>query len=74
MLGFLRWLASSEKRKEKKIDYSEFFSCQKCGNKYNEQKQGITNRLALPIEKLLYIYLLCPHQHSKHFHQRNWFT
>jgi len=23
-------------------------------------KQGITNRLTLPIEKMLYIYLLCP--------------
>jgi hypothetical protein len=40
-------------------------------------KQGITNTLALPIDKMLYIYLLCPHsQHqnnpfqskqSKHF-------
>jgi hypothetical protein len=27
-------------------------------------KQGITNMLALPIDKMLYIYLLCPH--SKH--------
>ncbi len=24
-------------------------------------KQGITNTLALPIDKMLYIYLLCPH-------------
>jgi hypothetical protein len=53
MLAFLRWLASSEKRKEKKIDYNRFFSCQKCGNKYNEQKQGSTDTLALPIEKML---------------------
>jgi hypothetical protein len=44
-------------------------------------KQGITNTLALPIDKLLYIYLLCPHsehqnngfqsKQSKHFHPRN---
>jgi hypothetical protein len=27
-------------------------------------KQGITNMLALPIDKMLYIYVLCPH--SKH--------
>jgi hypothetical protein len=27
-------------------------------------KQGIANTLALPIDKMLYIYLLCPH--SKH--------
>ncbi len=49
-----------------------------------EKKQGITNTLALPIDKMLYIYLLCPHsdhqkspfqsKESKHFHQRNWFT
>jgi hypothetical protein len=24
-------------------------------------KQGITNTLALPIDKMLYIYVLCPH-------------
>jgi hypothetical protein len=29
-------------------------------------KQGITNTLALPIDMMLYIYLLCPHsQHPK---------
>jgi hypothetical protein len=49
-----------------------------------ELKQGITNKLALPIDKMLYIYLLCPHsehqknpfqsKQSKHFHQRNQFT
>jgi hypothetical protein len=48
------------------------------------EKQGITNTLALPIDKMLYIYLLCPHsecqknpfqsKQSKHFHQRNQFT
>jgi len=47
-------------------------------------KQGITNKLALPIDKMLYIYLLCPHserqnnpfqsKESKHFHQRSRFT
>jgi hypothetical protein len=48
-------------------------------------QQGITNTLALPIEKMLYnLPLLCPHsehqknpfqsKHFKHFHQRNWFT
>ncbi len=49
-------------------------------------KQGITNTLALPIDKMLYIYYLhCLHtlhtkknpfqfKQSKHFHQRNWFT
>jgi hypothetical protein len=47
-------------------------------------KQGIKNTLALPIDKMLYIYLLCPHsehqknpfqsKQSKHFHQRNRFT
>jgi hypothetical protein len=47
-------------------------------------KQGITNMLALPVDKMLYIYLLCPHskhqknpfqsKQSKHFHQRNQFT
>jgi hypothetical protein len=47
-------------------------------------KQGIKNKLALPIDKmLLCIYLLCPHsehqnnpfqsKQSKHFHQRNLF-
>jgi hypothetical protein len=47
-------------------------------------KQGIKNKLALPIDKmLLCIYLLCPHsehqnnpfqsKQSKHFHQRNQF-
>ncbi len=50
----------------------------------SEEKQGITNTLALPIGKMLYIYLLCPHsehqknpfqsKRSKHFHQRNGFT
>ncbi len=39
---------------------------------------------ALPIDKMLYIYMLCPHsehqnnpfqsKQSKHFHQRNGFT
>jgi hypothetical protein len=47
-------------------------------------KQGITNTLALPIDKMLYIYVLCPHsehqqipfqsKQSKHFHQKNRFT
>jgi hypothetical protein len=42
--------------------------------------QGITNTVALPIDKMLYIYLLCPHskhrknafqsKQSKHFHQK----
>jgi hypothetical protein len=31
-----------------------------------EFKQGIINTLALPIDKMLYIYLLCPHsEHQK---------
>jgi hypothetical protein len=44
-------------------------------------KQCFTNRLALPIDKMLYIYSLGPHsehqnnsfqsKRSKHFHQRN---
>jgi hypothetical protein len=43
-------------------------------------KQGITNTLALPIDKMLYIYVLCSHsahqnnpfqsKQSKHFHQK----
>jgi hypothetical protein len=34
--------------------------------KQNKTKQGITNTLALPIDKMLYIYLLYPHsQHQK---------
>jgi hypothetical protein len=47
-------------------------------------KQGITNTLALPMDKILYIYLLCSHsehqknpfqsKQSKHFHQTNPFT
>jgi hypothetical protein len=47
-------------------------------------KQGMTNMVALPIDKMLYIYVLCPHsehqknlfqsKQSKHFHQRNRFT
>jgi hypothetical protein len=51
---------------------------------YVQLTQGIKNTLALPIDKMLYIYLLCPHsehqknsfqsKQSKHFHQRNWFT
>jgi hypothetical protein len=46
-------------------------------------QQGITNMLALPIDKMLYTYLLCPHsehpkknlfqsKQPKYFHQRNW--
>ncbi len=32
-------------------------------------KQGITNMLALPIDKMLYIYLVCPHsEHKKKIH------
>jgi hypothetical protein len=47
-------------------------------------KQGITNTLALPIDKMLYIYELCPHsehqqilfqsKQSKHFHPKKQFT
>jgi len=47
----------------------------------SKKKQDITNTLALPINKMLYIYLLCSHsenqknpfqsKQSKHFHQRN---
>jgi hypothetical protein len=47
------------------------------------EKQGITHTLALPIDKMLYIYLLCPHsEHQKilfqskqykHFHQKSRF-
>jgi hypothetical protein len=33
----------------------------------NVNKQGVTNTLALPINKMLYIYLLCPHSE----HQKN---
>jgi hypothetical protein len=50
----------------------------------SKKKQGSTNTLALAIDKMLYIYLLCPHsehqnnpfqsEQSKHFHQRNEFT
>jgi hypothetical protein len=32
-----------------------------------KKKQGITNTLALPIDKMLYIYLLRPHSE----HQKN---
>jgi hypothetical protein len=49
-----------------------------------QEQQGITNMLVLPIDKMLYIYLLCPHsehqknpfqsKESKHFHQKNRFT
>ncbi len=55
---------------------------QVCSNVYI--KHGITNTLALPIDTMLYICLLCPHsehqnnpfqsKQSKHFHQRNQFT
>ncbi len=48
---------------------------------YVQLTQGIKNTLALPIDKMLYIYVLCPHsehqkntfqsKQSKHFHQRN---
>jgi hypothetical protein len=32
-------------------------------------KQGITNTRALPIDKMLYIYQLCPHsEHQKKIH------
>ncbi len=50
----------------------------------NMPKQGITNMLALPIDKMLYIYYSVhtlntkknPFQskQSKHFHRRSWFT
>jgi len=32
-------------------------------------KQGITNMLALPVDKMLYIYLLCPHSEYSTFHR-----
>jgi hypothetical protein len=33
------------------------------------EKQGITNMQALPVDKMLYIYLLCPHsEHQKQIH------
>jgi hypothetical protein len=39
------------------------------------RKQGITNRVALPIDKMLYIYLLCPHsEHQKIHSNLNTFT
>jgi hypothetical protein len=54
------------------------------GKQLELKQQGITNTLALPIDKMLYIYLLHPHsepqkspfqsKQSKHFHQRNRFT
>ncbi len=38
-------------------------------------KQGITNTLALPIDKMLYIYVLCPHsEHQKNLNGLNTFT
>jgi hypothetical protein len=47
-------------------------------------EQGITNTLALPINNMLYICILCPHsehqnnlfqsKQSKQFHQRNQFV
>jgi hypothetical protein len=62
----------------------ELSSYKKEEQQFNIKKQGITNTLALPIDKMLYIYLLCPrseHQNnpfqskqSKHFHQRNEFV
>jgi hypothetical protein len=52
--------------------------------KEKKQEQGITNTLALPIDNLLHIYVLCPHSEhqnnpfqskkSKNFYQRNRFT
>jgi hypothetical protein len=52
-------------------------------HKWNWEKQGITNTLALPIDKMFCIYLLCPHsehqnnpfrsEQSKHFHPKNRF-
>jgi hypothetical protein len=46
-------------------------------------QQGIANSVAVPIDKMLYIYLVCPHskhpknpfqsKQSKHFHPKNWF-
>jgi hypothetical protein len=49
-----------------------------------QEQQGITSTLALPIDKMLYIYLLCPYskhqknpfqsKQSKHFHPENRFT
>jgi hypothetical protein len=36
------------------------------GHAYTGKQQGVTNTLALPINKILYIYLLCPHsEHQK---------
>jgi hypothetical protein len=43
----------------------------KMGTPYNSDKlnvdqRSVTNTLALPINKMLYIYLLCPHsEHQK---------
>ncbi len=30
----------------------------------HEGKQGIANKLTLPIDKMLYIYILCPHSEN----------
>jgi ssDNA-binding Zn-finger/Zn-ribbon topoisomerase 1 len=49
-----------------------------------KKKQVITNTLDLPIDKMLYIYLPCPHcehqknlfqfKQSKHFHEKSRFA
>jgi hypothetical protein len=42
-----------------------FQAIKKKKNSATYKKQGITNTLALPIEKMLYIYLLCPHSEQQ---------
>jgi hypothetical protein len=32
---------------------------------WGRREQGITNTLGLPIDKMLYIYLLCPHSERR---------
>jgi hypothetical protein len=42
-----------------------FQAIKKKKNNATYKKQGITNMLALPIDKMLYIYLLCPHSEQQ---------
>jgi len=41
--------------------YTRVPACYRPNTEKNQQNKGITNSLALPIDKMLYIYVLCPH-------------
>jgi hypothetical protein len=77
-LGITRHIFGKQKGTACNVNYGHISNL---GVEEVHWKQGITNMLALAIDTMLYIYLLCEHQkhlfrskQSKHFHQRNQFN